>query len=424
MKKLVIIMIIFTLISSITPAYADSLSLLAPSSILIDYDTGEVLYDNNSSMKTYPASTTKMMTAILAVENGNFSDVVTVDDEIVSLTKGSHVALEPGEQLTLEQLMYAMMLPSANDAALAIAKHIGGTLDNFIRMMNEKARVIGALDTNFVNPNGLHKDDHYSSAHDMALIGRYAMQYDVIREIVNTVTYEIPPTNKKTEARYLKITNKLLFSTEKLNIDGKLVDAKYDGASGIKTGYTPEAMNCLVSYAERGGQRLIAAVMMADGNGNYCDTHTLLDYGFENFQNRHIAFANEYIDNVTVENGELPYVAGILDREIIYPVSNDTYALIQREITLEENLTAPVEKGQILGKVDYLLNGKVIAGGNIISTANIAADPMLKLSNRLISKWYYFVFGLMILMRLYVIQKRKFRRKYVRSARTFTSIRP
>ena len=148
----------------------------------------------------------------------------------------------------MEQMLHALLLPSANDAALAIAKHVGGSIENFISMMNQKASELGALDTNFVNPNGLHDDRHVSSAYDLALIGRYAMSNETIRSIVDKVTYEIPPTNIKTETRYFKTTNKLLFSSELIDKNGELVAARYDAASGVKTGYTSQAMNCLVSY--------------------------------------------------------------------------------------------------------------------------------------------------------------------------------
>jgi D-alanyl-D-alanine carboxypeptidase (penicillin-binding protein 5/6) len=411
MKNSICAVLLIALVLTSNLSFAETLNLSAPSSILIDFDTGEILYDYNSRIKLYPASTTKMMTAILAVEYGNLDDIVTIDQEIVSLTKGSHIALEPGEQLTLEQLIYALMLPSANDAALAIAKHVGGTIENFVRMMNSKAAELGATDTNFVNPNGLHDNNHVSTAHDLALIGRYAMQSDVIRSIVNTVTYEIPPTNKKAETRYMKITNKLLFSTEKIDVDGILVNAKYEGASGIKTGYTTEAKNCLVSYAERNNQRLVAAVLKAEGNGNYSDTQILMDYGFSNFQNKSVANANEYIDNVPITKGVVPYVAGILDRNVVYPVSPEDTYLIEKKINYSDSLTAPITKGQVIGSVDFLLNGRKIGGGNIIATNDVELDPMTKLPNRILSKWYLFVFASIIAVRMYVLQRKKSRRR-------------
>ncbi|WP_409228242.1 D-alanyl-D-alanine carboxypeptidase family protein [Gudongella sp. SC589] len=417
MKKILILLCIVLITVSSSGAYAQALDIDGEAAILIDYDTGEILFQKNSHLKLYPASTTKMMTAILAVENSSLNELVMVDQEIVSLTKGSHIALEPGEVLTMEQMLHALLLPSANDAALAIAKHVGGSIENFVSMMNQKANELGALDTNFVNPNGLHDDRHVSSAYDLALIGRYAMNSETIRSIVDTVTYEIPPTNIKTETRYFKITNKLLFSSELIDKDGELVPARYEPASGVKTGYTSQAMNCLVSYAEKNDQRLIAAVLKADGNMVYSDSQKLLDFGFENYSNTVIATKNEFIDNIGITDGDAPFIAGILDRDISYPVSETNTNLIESKVTLNENLKAPIDKGQILGQVEYLVDGKVIGGGNVISTASVKVDPLTVMPGKLLSKWYLFVFGAYFIMRVLILQNRKKRRRYSRKRR-------
>jgi len=405
------LVIAFTLLINSNITYANSLNLNSAGAVLIDYETGQILYGENEHKQLYPASTTKMMTAILAIENGNLSDLVVVDQQVISLTKGSHIALEPGEVLTLEQLLYALMLPSANDSALAIALHISNSVEEFVNLMNAKAKEIGALNTNFVNPNGLHDDRHVSTAYDLALIGRYAMGNEKIREIVNTITYEIPPTNKKSEPRYFKITNKLLFSNEKIDIKGKLIDIRYSQASGVKTGYTSQAMNCLVSFAQNKDQSLIAAVLKADGNMVYADTHKLLNYGFENFDTRLIAYANEFVDNVNIKNGEIPFVGGVIDRTITYPLSINDLNKIERNITYNDNLEAPIDKGQIIGEVEYLLNGSVIAGGSIVSTSQIGIDKSKLLHNQIISKWYLVVFVLLFLFRAYALAKKKKKRR-------------
>ena len=318
MKKFLCFFAVLFFVFSSDFTYAQTLNLSGEAAILIDYDTNEVLYEKNSDLKLYPASTTKMMTAILAVENSKLDELVTIDDEVVSLTYGSHVALEPGEVLSMEQLLHAMLLPSANDAALAIAKHVGGSIENFVSMMNERALALGALDTNFVNPNGLHDDNHVSTAFDLSLIGREAMEHEEIRNIVNKISYEIPPTNKKTESRYFKMTNRLLYNSELIDVDGKLVGTMYPYASGLKTGYTSHAKNCLVSYANKADQKLIAVVLKADGLNVYADTHKLLNYGFENYSNVIVGHTNEFIDNIVIGGGDTPYVAGILDRNITF----------------------------------------------------------------------------------------------------------
>ncbi|WP_422486285.1 D-alanyl-D-alanine carboxypeptidase family protein [Gudongella sp. DL1XJH-153] len=417
MKKIIILICLIMMFIPGTGVFAETLNINGESAILIDYDTGEILFQKNPHLKLYPASTTKMLTAILAVENSSLNELVTVDQEVVSLTKGSHIALEPGEVLTMEQLLHALLLPSANDAALAIAKHVGGSIESFVAMMNQKASELGALDSNFVNPNGLHDDRHISTAYDLALIGRYAMESETIRNIVHKVTYEIPPTNIKTETRYFKITNKLLFSNELIDKDGTLVPARYEDASGLKTGYTSQAMNCLVSYAERDDQRLIAVVLKADGNMVYSDSQKLLDFGFENYKNMFIANTNEFIDNISIIDGESPYVAGVLDRDIIYPVSEVNANMIEQKVIISENLSAPIDKGQILGQVDYLVDGKVIGGGNLISTADVKVDPLTVFPGKFVSKWYLFVFGAYFFMRVYILQKKKKRRRSSKNSR-------
>lgn len=373
----------------------------------MDYDTTEILFEKNMDMKLYPASTTKIITAILAIENGKLDDLVTIDQEIVDLTEGSHIALEPGEQLTLEQLLYALLVQSANDAALAIAKHISGSIEGFSKLMNEKAIEIGALNTNFVNPNGLHDDNHLTTAHDLALIGQYAMKNEIFRKFVNTVNYTIGPTNKKTEARYLKITNKLLYSSEEILVDGNYIPIKYEGASGVKTGTTSQALHCLVSYAEINGQRLIAVVLKANGNSVYSDTHNLLNYGFRKFTNTTIGYKNEFIDNIKIENGLNTYVAGVLDRDMIFPLSQENIGRIEKKVDIKSNLMAPIKKGDIVGTTEYSLDGKPVGKVDIISTMDVELDPMSKISNRILSKWYLIVFSLFIVLRISVLQKRK-----------------
>lgn len=376
----------------------------------MDYDTKEILYEKNMDMQLYPASTTKIMTAILAIENGNLDDIVTIDQEIVSLTEGSHIALEPGEKVTLEQLLYALLVQSANDAAYAIAKHISGSIEGFVQLMNEKAIELGATNTNFVNPNGLHDDKHITTAHDLALFGQYAMENETFRKFVNTVTYTIPPTNKKSEARYLKITNKLLFSNEKIDVDGSAIPIKFEGASGVKTGTTGQALNCLVSYAQKDGQRLITVVLKANGNNVYADTHKLLNHGFKNFSNATIGYKNEFIENIKIQDGMENYVAGILDKDLTFPISSGNTDNIEKKVILRGSLVAPISKGEILGVTEFYLEGKSVGKANIVSTMDVELDPMTKTSNKILSKWYIILFALFIVWRVNILQKRKKRR--------------
>ena len=414
MRRAIFLLIIAILLCTYGVCYGESLNITGEAAILIDYDTKAILYEKNMNEQLYPASTTKMITAILAIERGNLDDIITIDQEVVSLTKGSHIALEPGEKLTLRELLYALLVQSANDSAFAIGKYVSGSINGFVNLMNEKAKEIGAINTNFVNPNGLHVDDHVSTAYDLAMIAQYAMQNDIFREYVNTVSHTIEPTNIKTEARYLKSTNKLLYSNELINLDGKNVPIKYKNASGVKTGYTSQAQNCLVSYVEENNQRLIAVVLKSSGNDVYSDTHRLLDYGFNNFRNTPIGYVNEFVDNVKISKGLQPVVAGILDKSFVYPLLNGNIENVERKIVYNDDLVAPIKKGDVLGKVEYFIDGQSIGESNIISTMDVALDPMTKTLNKILDKWYLFVFAIIIISRILVLKSKKRKRRHRR----------
>lgn len=418
LKKLVILLALIIILCTYSPIYADELNLTGEAAILIDVDTMEILYSKNPHQKLYPASTTKIMTGILAIELGNMSDIVTVDQEIVNLTDGSHIALEVGEQLTLEQLIYALLVESANDAALAIAKHISGSIDKFVKLMNEKAKELGALNTNFVNPNGLPDEQHVTTAYDLALMAKYAMENEIFRNIVKNYTYTIPQTNKKSQERVLWSNNRLLYSSEKINVDGVQTTIKYDGVNGVKSGYTIAAGQCLVTSYEKDGHRLIAVVLKSSGKNIYSDTHKLLNYGINNFEKVKIGYANKFIDNFHVENGVIPYVAGVTKSNVYYIVEKGKADLIEEKIITDNTLQAPISKGDVIGKVEYYLEGKKISETDIISTMDIELIPTPTLTDKIKSKWYLFVFALLFLIRVWNLSRKRRKRKYRRRSTT------
>lgn len=392
-------------------SFADELNLSGEAAILIDSDTGQILYEKNPHKKLHPASTTKIMTGILAIELGNMEDIVTVDEEVVRLTDGSHIALEPDEQLKFEDLLNALLIESANDSALAIAKHISGSIENFVNLMNTKAKELGALNTNFVNPNGLTNENHLTTAYDLSLIAQYAMKNPQFREIVSNYTYTIPKTNKKDEERYLKSNNRLLYSTIKINVNGKSVPIKYEGVNGIKTGYTLAAQNCLVASASRNNQNLIAVVLKSNGREVFADVHKLFNYGFDNFMKAGIATKNYFIDNIEVENGTIPIVAGIINENLTVTIPKDSMDKIEQRIILDENIAAPVKKGQVLGKVEYYLDGKLLGNVDIVSTLDVDKIPPPSIKDILLNNWYFFVIGILVFIRISIMFKRNKNRR-------------
>lgn len=410
MSKIITITLLSILIAS-NISLADSLNVTGESAILIDAETGQVLYEKNAHEKLHPASTTKILTAILVLENVSLEEIVTVDEELVHLTKGSHIALEAGEQLTVKDLLYALLVESANDAALALAKHVSGSVEDFAKLMNRKAKELGALNSNFVNPNGLSVEGHLSTAYDLSLIAKYAMQNDTFREIVSNYTYVIPVTNKKNQERVLWSSNRLLYSQNTITVDGKAVPIKYDGITGVKTGYTPEAGNCLVASAEKGNESLIAVVLKSNGTEVFSDIHKLLNYGFDSFEKVNIATQNQFVDNFEVENGIIPVVAGIIEEDLYSTIPVNSLEKISKKIIIEDKIIAPIKNGDILGRVEYFLEDNHLGSVNIISTYNVDEIPTPTLMDIILDKWYLVLIFSYILLRLFVIFKRKKRKR-------------
>lgn len=239
--------------------------------VLMDADTGALLYSKNSETKYYPASITKLMTALLVAERTNLSDTVTFSKSATTNLEAGAVTLNmtEGDKLTVEQSLYGLMLKSANDVANGLAEHVSGSVSSFAQLMNAKAKELGCTNTNFVNPNGLNNSNHYTTPHDMALIAKAAFQNSVVRNVCSTVSYQIPAT-KKAGARTVTMGHKMINSSD---------SRYYPGVVGGKTGYTSAAGNTLVTYAEKNGTRLIVVIMKSKST-HYDDTKALLDYGF------------------------------------------------------------------------------------------------------------------------------------------------
>ncbi len=374
MRRIFIITLtILILFSNIT--VRASFELSAESAILIDCETGRIIYEKNKDAKMAMASTTKIITAITAIEHGNLSDVVTVSAN-AALTEGSSVWLSEGEKLTLNDLLYALMLESGNDASVAIAEHIGGNVEGFSELMNAVCRKAGATSTNCVTPSGLDDELHFTTAQDLAMITRYAMTSDTFREIVSTYKTTIPWEGNEWD-RTLVNHNKML--------------TLYEGADGVKTGYTKKSGRCLVSSAEKDGWRVIAVTLNAPDDWN--DHIKMLNFAFDNFkESEKLTECGKSIGKITVSSSKNGHINYGFSEEISVRKLYDEEK-IKININVPDEIKAPVYKGDIVGSADLYLNDMYyrtvdllsLEDAEIYETSDIIFDNFEKLLKTLLS---------------------------------------
>ena len=341
--------------------WPDAPETLSPGVILMEESTGTILYEKNMDEAHYPASITKIMTTLLALENGNLSDMVTFSDDAINNTEGSGIARDYGEQMTLEQCLYGVMLESANECAYAVAEHVGGTVENFVDMMNAKAKELGCTNTHFANPHGLQDENHYTTAHDMALIAQAAYQNETFRIIIGTKMYTIPPTNKHAEETVLRNHHDMLCTYH--NANRKYL---YPYCVGGKTGYTATANSTLVTYAEKDGMTLICVVMDTQSPNQFIDTVNLFDYAFDNFQVLNVAENDtDYSAETTVDNGNLDNIAPFveLDKDAVI-VLPKTAEFSDTSSSVEYNDSDP----EIAGSITYTYAGRNVGKADIKTT--------------------------------------------------------
>ena len=385
--------------------------------ILIDRKSGDILYEKNKSERLYPASTTKIMTGILALENGTLTDYVTATQEAISpiTNEHSHMGIKVGETLTLEQLLYGMLVYSANDAANVIAVHIAGSLSAFADMMNQKAQELGLSGTHFTNAHGFHDDNHYTTAEDLAILTKYAMQNEKFCEIVNTGLYRIPANEFYTEERVLSTTNHLISRYRNTHYF-------YKYAIGVKTGSTGEAGNCLVAAATKDDIELISVILKADESQDgtlysFADTTALFEYAFNNYQYCQIAATDDVVSDSAVyeaKGGTRVALSPAETIEKLLPVSVNTED-IKAEVTLNEEIKAPIAKGDVLGSVTYTYQGEVLATSNLVASNDVEHDKLLAFLHLIIktvtSPLFFIPVIIIIILIIISNNKRKQRRK-------------
>lgn len=309
----------------------------ARAALLMEASTGKVLYEKNARQKLPMASTTKVMTALVAIELGNLDELVETDAAAYGV-EGSSIYLQLEETMSLRDLLYGLMLSSGNDAAVAIAIHIGHGVEQFAGLMNARARQLGAVDTHFVTPNGLHSEAHYTTAYDLSLIAAAAMQNETFREIASTQYYR---TQTGAVARTFKNKNKILWN--------------YDGGNGVKTGYTKAAGRCLVFAAEREGMQLVGVVL--DCPDMFNEAQALLDHGMVNYEMAPLVSGGDQVASIYVEGGMKNRLALCAQEDIMVIVEKGGSSQYRTNVVLPDSLSAPIRQGEICGYVEVLEEG-------------------------------------------------------------------
>ncbi len=363
---------------------AEAPSIDTGSVYLMDSRTTKPLYTKNENTKMYPASTTKIMTAILTLENCDLDEVATASYSALSnIPEGYTTAdIQIGEQLTIEQLLELLLVHSANDAANVLAEYVGGSIDSFVSMMNTKLNDLGLTDTHFTNAYGLHDDNHYTTAHDLAFLMKYCLQNETFRKISGQASCAIPATNMWGPRKY-DSTNQLLIAGD---------EYYYQYVFSGKTGFTSQAKHCLVTAAYNNDLELICVVLGNDDRFNV--TRSLYEYAFSNYELKNVINENDVVTNITVNgaSNNTKSLDLLISETIPALVETNTDTELTPIIDLNDNISAPISQGDVLGKVTYSING-------VNYTTNLIASHDVEKSN--ITS--YLVFGLVAIIFIFII---------------------
>lgn len=369
------------------------INLYSESCILIEANTGTILYGKNENEKMFPASTTKILTAIIAIEKCNLDDAVIVQKSAISSIPAGYSSayLSEGEQVTVRDLLQVFLIHSANEAGYVLAEHISGSVSNFADLMNSKSKEIGCTNSNFVNPSGIHNENHYTTAEDLAKIASYCMKNKTFRSIVSMKKCTIAPTNKS-DSRTYKNTNDLINPSSKYYTPECI---------GIKTGYTSEAKNCLVAGFTKNGLNLISIVLGAPtiqgiSSTRCVDSITLCKYGYSNYEMKKFATKGETISSIDIKNGskETRTLDLILENDVKLLSKGDS-SESNLNISLKENLHAPIKANDIVGTATYTSCGTKVTV-NLLASHDVKETIIIKLILLLITLIFIIVLVLII----------------------------
>lgn len=393
-------------------SFADSEpNLTAEYAVLMDYETGQVLYNKNGYSKLYPASTTKAWTAYIVLKHvKDLEQVVEIKD--LPLVDGSSMYLKEGEAFTVKELLDALLIHSSNDVAMVLAKYVGGSVENFVNIMNDEAKAIGAKNTHFNNPHGLPDENHYTTAYDMTLMARKAMDNDIFKDIVKTKSVKYPATEAYPYERYFENTNQFLTSRYQMDYKGQQVDIKYDVVDGIKTGYTDAAGKCLLSTGFKNNIRVISAVFKSTNEDLYLDSRTLLDYGFDNFYIETIVNKDDFIKNKKVflsKEKKLTYQPET-NYSVVLPNGSkaDDYSIK----TKLDDIKLPIKEGDKVGTLEVYKNKKLEKSIDLVAKNDVTSIFAFFTENKLL----YNVLKILLLIAIlifivFIIRKGKKKKK-------------
>ena len=352
-----------------TRANAEYVEFTGKAMCVMEASSKRVFYTKNENTPLAMASTTKIMTAITAIESGvNLDTIFTISPKAVGVS-GTSLYLRKGERFCLRDLLYGLMLISGNDASVAIGERVAGAVKDFVEMMNEKASEIGAKNTHFDNTHGLDSKTHYTTAYDLALITSYAMQNQTFRDIVSTKTYKI--TNEDGKTRYLRNKNKLLFSM--------------DGCNGVKTGFTDDAGRCLVTSCERDGMDIVCVVL--NSGPMFEESQRLTEKAFSEYNLIDLTSFYTFPRTINVEEGEEEQVEiGTLKR-FFYPLKNSELKKIKITYNLPQTLYAPVNKGEAIGEVQIFIDNDLLFSEKIYTISQVRRNSIWQKLKDLIEQW-------------------------------------
>ena len=391
----------------------------SPYVILLDLNTGNILYSKNADKKIYPASITEVMTAIIVLENTNLEKLFEADETALSNVKesDSKMGILKGERLSVRQLLYGMLLSSAADAANVLAQGVGGSIDKFVEKMNLKAKDLGLKKTNFTNPTGAHDERHISTANDMAKIARYAMGIPEFREIVKTQSYNIMATEQYKNERKIINRNHFVSTLQRR-------DYYYKYSTGIKTGYTVEAKSCIAASVKKNNVELLCLIFGANTQDNvamsFVDCKNMFDYVFENYNSLSVVKNDKIVAQTKLINSRR-------NNKVLLKTGEDLAALKHKdteklEITYKDSvpkeISAPIKAGEKIGKREYFLNGTSVGVVSLIADKDYKFDPITFFINKLIaflkSPWLFVCIAVVIIL---LIFKERHRRKVIRKKR-------